>query len=352
MHLLSARSFGCDLCILLTDVDGVYDRPPKEAGAKLLPFFSQDHSVRIGEKSLHGRGGMESKITAAQFAVAEGSKCRACVVCNGDDMNAIRSVVGGEEDESNGTVKGTLFATPGSELETMALLEAEEANVSLMYSNVSSLCINMLIIITACEQNHQKRSSDSISNEAKTMATSARLQARKLQSLTYSDRQTILLAIADALQSNKEVLLEANQLDLEIAAKENTADVLVKRLKLTEAKLKTLSDGIRQIASQPDPLNVVKCRRELAEGLILSQITVPIGVLMIIFESRPDSFPQIAALAIASGNGLLLKGGKEARYSNEALHNVIRDAIEKGSGGKVGKEIVALVTSRGQVSIF
>jgi gamma-glutamyl phosphate reductase len=71
---------------------------------------------------------------------------------------------------------------------------------------------------------------------------------------------------------------------------------------------------------------------------------------MIIFESRPDSFPQIAALAIASGNGLLLKGGKEAKYSNEAIYRVVGDAIERGSGGKVGREIVALVTSRGQVS--
>lgn len=181
------------------------------------------------------------------------------------------------------------------------------------------------------------------------MAVSARSEARKLQNLTHADRQAILNSIADALQLEKEVLLQANNIDLEIANKDGTSDVLVKRLKLTEAKLKTLSDGIRQIASQPDPLNVVKCKRELADGLILSQITVPIGVLMIIFESRPDSFPQIAALAIASGNGLLLKGGKEAKHSNEELHRVIGDAIVRGSGGKVGKEIVALVTSRGQV---
>jgi len=320
---LCARSFGCDLCILLTDVDGVYDRPPKEEGAKLLPFFSQDTSVGIGEKSLHGRGGMESKIAAAQFAVAQGSKCKACVVCNGDDMNAIRSVVGGEDGLGEEECKGTLFAAPGSDLEKMALQEAEES---------------------------RKGSSDSISNEARDMANSARCEARKLQNLDYADRQAILHAIADALQSEKEALLQANQLDLEIAAKDGTADVLVKRLKLTESKLATLSNGIRQIASQPDPLNVIKCQRELADGLILSQITVPIGVLMIIFESRPDSFPQIAALAIASGNGLLLKGGKEAKHSNEELHRVIGDAIEKGSRGKVGKEIVALVTSRGQVA--
>ena len=76
----------------------------------------------------------------------------------------------------------------------------------------------------------------------------------------------------------------------------------------------------------PDPLGVVKSKRELADGLELSQVTVPIGVLMIIFESRPDSMPQISALALASGNGLLLKGGKEAVHSNAAIHKVIGDA--------------------------
>jgi len=137
---------------------------------------------------------------------------------------------------------------------------------------------------------------------------------------------------------------------LAIAEENNTALPLVRRLKLTEAKLQTLASGIQQIASQADPLGVVKSRRELADGLELKQITVPIGVLMIIFESRPDSLPQISALAIASGNGLLLKGGKEASHSNAALHKVIGDAVEESSNGKVTRDIIALVTSRGQVA--
>ena len=81
----------------------------------------------------------------------------------------------------------------------------------------------------------------------------------------------------------------------------------------------------------------------------LSLITVPIGVLMIIFESRPDSMPQISALSLASGNGLLLKGGKEAVNSNAAIHKVIGDAIESGSNGAIKRDIIALITSRGQV---
>ena len=74
--------------------------------------------------------------------------------------------------------------------------------------------------------------------------------------------------------------------------------------------------------------------------------------MLIIFESRPDSLPQISALALASGNGLLLKGGKEAIHSNEALHKVIGDAIEESSNGKIGREIISLITSRAQVSFF
>ena len=182
------------------------------------------------------------------------------------------------------------------------------------------------------------------------MATAARNEARKLQALSYQERKDILYTVADALLENEKELLEANAKDLEAATKNNVDLPLVRRLKLTHEKLSTLSTGIRQIADQADPLGVVKSKRELAEGLELSQITVPIGVLMIIFESRPDSLPQISALALASGNGLLLKGGKEAAHSNASLHKVIGDAVESGSGGKISRDIIALVTSRGQVS--
>jgi len=322
MAALCARSFACDLLILLTDVDGVFDRPPKEKGAKLLPFYSQTQSVGIGEKSKHGRGGMDSKISAAQSAVEPGSQCRACVVLSGADLNAIRSVTSKDYDASIGS-KGTLFATPGSELEKQAIKEIEDA---------------------------QSNNGDAVSETARQMAVASRDQARKLQNLPHSERKAILYAVADALEAEKEVLLAANKIDLENTTKNNTDQQLVSRLKLTDGKLATLSSGIRQIEDQPDPLGVVKVKRELADGLILSQITVPIGVLMIIFESRPDSMPQISALALASGNGLLLKGGKEAACSNEAIHKVIGDAIEKGSGGKITRDIIALVTSRGQVA--
>jgi len=128
---LCARSFGCDMCILLTDVDGVFDRPPNQEGAKLLPFYSQDQSVGIGEKSKHGRGGMASKIEAAQFAVSPGSQCRACVVVSGNDLSAIRALANSEyELEADEEPKGTLFVTPGSELEEQALEDIKVIEVS------------------------------------------------------------------------------------------------------------------------------------------------------------------------------------------------------------------------------
>ena len=120
------------MCILLTDVDGVFDRPPSEEGAKLLPFYSQDQSVGIGEKSKHGRGGMASKIEAARFAVSPGSQCRACVVVSGCDLSAIRALANSDyEMEEGEEPKGTLFVTPGSELEEQALEDIKNIEVSL-----------------------------------------------------------------------------------------------------------------------------------------------------------------------------------------------------------------------------
>lgn len=319
---LVARNFRADAIVLLTDVEGVFDRPPSEGDCKLHRFFTSESAVQIGEKSAQGRGGMLSKIKSAVFAVSEGSTCRACVIASGYDNLTIRSIFQPNYDQSFGLPRGTLFATPGSSLEKIAEKES--------------------VIEGATSQN--------ISDEARERAISAREQARRLKDLPFTERKTILHAISDALINNKDEILAANKLDLAAAMKDGTEEPLVKRLKLTNEKIRTISEGIRQIANQKDPLGVVKSKRELAQGLELSQITVPIGVLMIIFESRPDSFPQISALALASGNGLLLKGGKEATQSNFILNKIIGDAIESGSNGKITRDIIALITTRGQVT--
>lgn len=125
---LCARSFNAEVLVMLTDVPGVYDRPPKEAGSKLIQFFMEDvDKVQIGEKSTHGRGGMGAKIDAALGAVKPGSKCNACIVVGGHDLDAIRSTVGTMVCPQP---KGTLFVTPGTQLYDVAAKEVETLVVS------------------------------------------------------------------------------------------------------------------------------------------------------------------------------------------------------------------------------
>src|SRR5690606_26526872 len=152
--------------------------------------------------------------------------------------------------------------------------------------------------------------------------------------LSSDERKYILKYISEKLIENEDLILQANVKDLDIAKKQGINQSLYKRLSLNKEKLKVLAKGIQQIAQAPDPINRVLRKTEVSEGLILEQVTTPIGVLLVIFESRPDVLPQVAALAIKSGNGLLLKGGKEAFYSDKILHQIIVDSIHEATNGK------------------
>lgn len=153
--------------------------------------------------------------------------------------------------------------------------------------------------------------------------------------------------LADLLETRQKEILEANAKDLEAASKTGLAKALLSRLSLSSGKLKSLSAGLRQIADDSlENVGRVLRRTKLAEGLELRQITVPIGVLLVIFESRPDSLPQVAALAISSANGLLLKGGKEATNSNKYLMELVKEAL----GTVAASNAISLVSTREDVS--
>lgn len=179
-------------------------------------------------------------------------------------------------------------------------------------------------------------------------ARAARAASRRLAALDGAGRTALLHRVADALDAQRQTVRAANALDVAdgaaLVAAGTLSDANAARLKLSEAKLDTLVAGILSIADAPDPLGAVQLERSLAEGLTLTRISVPLGVLLVIFESRPDALPQIAALAIKSGNGLLLKGGREAVRSNRALHTVITDAM-----GELGAAI-GLVETRSEVA--
>jgi glutamate-5-semialdehyde dehydrogenase len=155
-------------------------------------------------------------------------------------------------------------------------------------------------------------------------------QARKafLELSTTADRTAILSDIASAIEQNAAAVFEANKKDL-AAAKEALAEPLYKRLVLNESKLRDVVAGIRHLAQMEDPLGRVLEETELDEGLILRKIQTPIGVIAAIFESRPDAGPQIATLAIRTGNAVLLKGGREAASTNAVLVDVIRRVLDK-----------------------
>jgi glutamate-5-semialdehyde dehydrogenase len=159
------------------------------------------------------------------------------------------------------------------------------------------------------------------------MARAARSAQRTLAARPGAVRSAILGRLAELLRERAPAIFEANRRDLDSAASAELAPPRLNRLKLTEAKLETLVAGVCSLAGDPDPIGRALSRTELDDGLILSRVQSPIGVLLIIFESRPDAVIQIGSLALRTGNAVLLKGGSEARQSNRVLVDCLRSAV-------------------------
>lgn len=163
--------------------------------------------------------------------------------------------------------------------------------------------------------------------------------------LSHADRTAILKDMAQAIRNHSQEIYAANKKDLE-AAQGKIAEPLYKRLIINEPKLRDLVDGIEQLAAMPDPVGRVLLETELDEGLILRKVQTPIGVVAAIFESRPEVVGQIAALAIRSGNAVLLKGGSEAAQTNAVIGEIIQSVLEKhGVAGAV-----QLISTREEVA--
>ena len=159
------------------------------------------------------------------------------------------------------------------------------------------------------------------------IAQSTRAAAQQLASLPTAAKNQAIAAIADALWASRETILQANVADCEAAIADHLAKPLYGRLKLDAVKLQGAIAGVRDVAKLPDPIGVVQIHRELDQGLELKRISSPLGVLGVIFESRPDAVMQIASLAVISGNGVILKGGREAGRSCQAIVTAIRKGL-------------------------
>ncbi len=178
------------------------------------------------------------------------------------------------------------------------------------------------------------------------IARETRQASRQLAILTNEERNEALEAIADALTANADKILEANIADVQTAKAMQLSQALCARLELSPSKLKAAIAGVRDVAKLADPLATMQINRELDQGLILRRITCPLGVLGVIFEARPDALIQITSLAIKSGNGVILKGGKEALRSCQALVIIIHQAL---SQTKVNPAAVRLLTTREEI---
>ncbi|XP_034067121.1 delta-1-pyrroline-5-carboxylate synthase isoform X2 [Gymnodraco acuticeps] len=285
-----------DLLIALSDVEGLYDSPPGTDDAKLLDIFypGDQHTITYGTKSRVGIGGMEAKVKAALWALQGGTSV---VIANGTHPKVTGHVI---TDIVEGKKVGTFFS------------EIKPAGPTL---------------------EHQTQV--------------ARNSGRTLASLHPDKRSEIICHLAELLTERQEEILAANKMDMDLAVNTGLLPAaMLKRLSLSSAKLNSLALGLHQIAvAAQDSVGRVLRRTRVAHNLELEQITVPIGVLLVIFEARPDCLPQVSALSIASGNALLLKGGKEAANSNRVLHQLTQEAL---SMHRV-KEAVQLVSTREEV---
>ena len=174
------------------------------------------------------------------------------------------------------------------------------------------------------------------------LAKKARIAARTLSTATGAERKSALEVIAQAIESRSAEILAANEIDMQNARKEQMHPQMQDRLLLTAERIKGIAGGARQVAALADPLGITLRESTLPNGLHLQQVSVPFGVIGMVYEARPNVTVDAAVILLMSGNAALLRGSSTARNSNEILVNVMRDAL---STTKISPEVIQLVPS-------
>ena len=166
--------------------------------------------------------------------------------------------------------------------------------------------------------------------ELENKAKAAKAAARKLAHLPTEVKNKALIAIAESLIAREGEILDANRLDCEEAKASGMDEAMLDRLLLNSSRLKAMADDVRTVASLPDPVGETFDSKVLPNGLRIERRRVPLGVIGIIFESRPNVTVDVSSLCLKSGNAVILRGGKEALHSNSALAMVIKEAAQAG----------------------
>ena len=185
----------------------------------------------------------------------------------------------------------------------------------------------------ATERTERPEHIDTTATSAELVAHRAREASRAVARLSADTRNAVLMAAAAALETNIERILAANELDCRAAepavASGKMSSAMLARLRVTERGVRQMAAQVREVARLEDPLGRRLAVTELDEGLVLYKESCPLGVIGVVFESRPDVIPQLASLALKSGNAVILKGGSEADHSNDALVSIWRESLAK-----------------------
>src|SRR3954454_23894453 len=169
------------------------------------------------------------------------------------------------------------------------------------------------------------------------LALAAKAAARRLATVPSATKDAALHAIADALEARIPEILEANARDLEAGRANGLAAALMDRLALNDARVRGIADGARKIAALPDPVGEVVDGGRLANGLEFRKVRVPLGVIAVVYEARPNVTIDAAALCLKSGNAVLLRGSSSAAHSNAVLARIASEAaVARAGGGRGG----------------
>src|SRR4051812_24772192 len=169
----------------------------------------------------------------------------------------------------------------------------------------------------------------SLTDQMTQLARDAKAASRLVARLTAAEKDACLLAMATALEQNADSIKAANTLDLEAAKGLGLTAAMLERLALDDKRISTMANGLREVAALPDPTGKILDERVRPNGLNLQKVTTPIGVVVIIYESRPNVTADAASLCFKSGNTTILRGGKEALHSNEIIARTMSDAGRK-----------------------
>eukprot|EP01018_Ginkgo_biloba_P020122 Gb_09657 [translate_table: standard] len=297
-HLL-AMELKADLLILLCDVEGLYTQTPSDHHLKLIhTYIKEKHESHVifGPKSQDGQSGLMAKISAACNAAASGLPA---VIASGCTTDGIQRLMKGE-------LVGTLFPKNAGPSKAGAAARPHD------------------------------------------MAVLARNASRLLQDFPAQERKEILVNIANALEANIEIIKHENEADLRAAKQDGLSELLIEGLELKNDEILRLAKSVRILAEIEEPIGQILKATEAADALILEKATFPFGVLIVLFDSRPDIIVQTAALAIRNGNGLLLKGGSEASRSSKILHKVIVEVLPS----TISRDLIRLISPQEETSDF